>query len=44
MGTVLIVLLFVFPGGIVGTLAGALSRLRARSKAQPAPGMVNRNA
>jgi branched-chain amino acid transport system permease protein len=44
MGTVLIVLLFVFPGGIVGTLAGALSRLRARSKAQPAPGMANRNA
>jgi branched-chain amino acid transport system permease protein len=31
MGTVLIVLLFVFPGGIAGTLTGIVARVRARS-------------
>ena len=30
MGVVLIILLFVFPGGIAGTLIGAVERLRAR--------------
>jgi hypothetical protein len=35
MGTVLIVLLFVFPGGIAGTLTGVLARLRQRSAEEP---------
>src|SRR5262249_40955907 len=30
MGAVLIVLLFLFPGGIAGTIAGALARIRTR--------------
>jgi branched-chain amino acid transport system permease protein len=48
MGTVLIVLLFVFPGGIAGTVTGAIARLRPRHKAATppagAPQMVKRNA
>jgi branched-chain amino acid transport system permease protein len=48
MGTVLIVLLFVFPGGIAGTVTGAVARLRARHKAATPPAgtpqMVKRNA
>jgi branched-chain amino acid transport system permease protein len=48
MGTVLIVLLFVFPGGIAGTLSVVVERLRARartpSEAVGAPEMVKRNA
>jgi len=48
MGTVLIVLLFVFPGGIAGTLGGVVERLRARlrapTEAVSAPEMVKRNA
>jgi branched-chain amino acid transport system permease protein len=48
MGTVLIVLLFVFPGGIAGTLTGVVERVRARTRAttEPAdrPEMVKRNA
>jgi branched-chain amino acid transport system permease protein len=31
MGAVLIVLLFLFPGGIAGTLTGVLERLRLRT-------------
>jgi branched-chain amino acid transport system permease protein len=48
MGTVLIVLLFVFPGGIAGTLTGVVERMRARTRTttEPAeqPEMVKRNA
>jgi branched-chain amino acid transport system permease protein len=48
MGTVLIVLLFVFPGGIAGTLSVVVERLRARARtpteAVSAPEMVKRNA
>jgi branched-chain amino acid transport system permease protein len=48
MGTVLIVLLFVFPGGIAGTFTGAVARLRARQQAATPPAgaahMVKRNA
>jgi hypothetical protein len=50
MGTVLIVLLFVFPGGIAGTLTGIVARLRARpgrgANSEPVsdPGMVKPNA
>jgi branched-chain amino acid transport system permease protein len=50
MGTVLIVLLFVFPGGIVGTLTGIVVRLRARpppsATSEPVgeAGMVKPNA
>ena len=48
MGTVLIVLLFVFPGGIAGTLTGAVERMRARTRTttEPTeqPEMVKRNA
>jgi branched-chain amino acid transport system permease protein len=54
MGTVLIVLLFVFPGGIAGTIEAALARLRTRTRAEapaarapetvPANGMVKPNA
>jgi branched-chain amino acid transport system permease protein len=48
MGTVLIVLLFVFPGGIAGTLTGVVERVRARTRTSTAPAdqpeMVKRNA
>ncbi|RPI42626.1 MAG: branched-chain amino acid ABC transporter permease, partial [Hyphomicrobiaceae bacterium] len=48
MGTVLIVLLFVFPGGIAGTLTGVVERMRARTRTttEPTeqPEMVKRNA
>src|SRR6185295_1209154 len=50
MGTVLIVLLFVFPGGIAGTLTGIVARLRARpppsATSEPVgeAGMVKPNA
>jgi branched-chain amino acid transport system permease protein len=48
MGTVLIVLLFVFPGGIAGTLMSLLARLRLRTKAEipsaDAPELVKPNA
>ena len=50
MGTVLIVLLFVFPGGIAGTLTGIVARMRARSSPRATtapvsePGMVKPNA
>jgi ABC-type branched-subunit amino acid transport system permease subunit len=33
LGTILIVLLFVFPGGIVGALHAGLSRIRSRRDA-----------
>jgi len=36
MGTVLIVLLFVFPGGIAGTMTDLFARLRARARPAPA--------
>ena len=35
MGAVLIVLLFVFPGGIAGTLMAAVERMRLRSAREP---------
>jgi len=48
MGTVLIVLLFVFPGGIAGTLMSLVARLRRRTKAEipsaGAPELVKPNA
>jgi branched-chain amino acid transport system permease protein len=46
MGIVLIVLLYAFPGGIVGTLAGAIDRVRARSRTKltPAAEAVNPHA
>jgi branched-chain amino acid transport system permease protein len=50
MGTVLIALLFVFPGGIAGTLTDIYARLRARfgagatRQAVSGPGMVKPNA
>ncbi len=46
MGTMLILLLFLFPGGIVGTLDGVLRRARPRPEAVPqaAPRAVDRNA
>ncbi len=50
MGTVLIVLLFVFPGGIAGTLTGIVARMRARPSPRATtppvsePGMVKPNA
>jgi branched-chain amino acid transport system permease protein len=38
MGAVLIVLLFLFPGGIAGAIAGAIARIRTHSKwAGPSP-------
>ena len=38
MGAVLIALLFLFPGGIAGTIASALARIRTRLKrAWPSP-------
>jgi len=48
MGTVLIVLLFVFPGGIAGTVGVLVERLRAPARTHPeagsAPELVKRNA
>jgi branched-chain amino acid transport system permease protein len=46
MGSVLIVLLFLFPGGILGTIASAIDRIRGRSQppAKAGPEVVNRHA
>ena len=46
LSAVLIVLLFLFPGGILGTISGAIDRIRGRSKpaAQAISEAVNRHA
>ena len=46
MGIVLILLLYAFPGGIVGTIANFIERVRMRSRVKPSPAteMVNPNA
>jgi branched-chain amino acid transport system permease protein len=46
MGVLLMVLLFLFPGGIIGALAAAFTRRRARAKAATlaAPEAADRNA
>ena len=46
MGSVLIVLLFLFPGGILGTISGVIDRIRGRSQPSAKAGteVVNRHA